>query len=168
MRNGFNVEGNSFVRKNSFLLKGFKKNKLSWVFEIWLFMFQNTLASREFWTWLFMNKFRTQALGDFGVKLQKLWGSRGNAYMLSAPIRVCVCAQSCPTLCNPIDCSLPGPSVHGLFQARILEWVVISYSRGSSPPRDRTPISGTTCISRHILYHCATWEAPSLPRTSLN
>ena len=78
----------------------------------------------------------TEALGDFGVKLQKLWGSRGNAYMLSAPIRVCVCAQSCPTLCNPIDCSLPGPSVHGLFQARILEWVVISYSRGSSPPRD--------------------------------
>ena len=44
--------------------------------------------------------------------------------------------QSCPTLCNPMDCSLPGSSVHGIFQARILEWVDISFSRASSPPRD--------------------------------
>ena len=41
-------------------------------------------------------------------------------------------------LCNPMDCSLPGSSVHGIFQARVLEWVAISFSRGSSPPRDRT------------------------------
>ena len=45
-------------------------------------------------------------------------------------------AQSCPTLCDPVDCSLPGFSVHGIFQARILEWVTISFSRGSSRPRD--------------------------------
>ena len=45
-------------------------------------------------------------------------------------------AQSCPTLCDPMDCSPPGSSVHGIFQARILEWVAISFSRGSSPPRD--------------------------------
>ena len=44
-------------------------------------------------------------------------------------------AQSCPTLCDPMDCSLPGSSVHGIFQARILEWVAISISRGSSQPR---------------------------------
>ena len=44
-------------------------------------------------------------------------------------------AQSCPTLCNPIDCSLPGSSVHGIFQAIVLEWVAISFSRGSSRPR---------------------------------
>ena len=44
--------------------------------------------------------------------------------------------QSCPTLCNPIDCSLPGSSVHGIFQARTLEWVAISFSRRSSQPRD--------------------------------
>ena len=49
-------------------------------------------------------------------------------------------AQSCLTLCNPMDCSLPGSSVHGIFQARILEWVVISFSRGSSRPRDRTRV----------------------------
>ena len=45
-------------------------------------------------------------------------------------------AQSCPTLCNPMDCTLPGSSIHGIFQARILEWVAISFSRKSSRPRD--------------------------------
>ena len=40
--------------------------------------------------------------------------------------------QSCPTLCEPMDCSLPGSSIHGIFQARVLEWVAISFSRGSS------------------------------------
>ena len=47
-------------------------------------------------------------------------------------------AQSCPTLCDPVDCSLPDSSVHGILQARILEWVAISFSRGSSWPRDQT------------------------------
>ena len=42
---------------------------------------------------------------------------------------VCSVSQSCPTLCNPMDCSLPGPSVHGIFQARILEWVAFSFSK---------------------------------------
>ena len=50
-------------------------------------------------------------------------------------------AQSCPTLCDPMDCSLPGSSVHEILQARILEWVAISFSRGSSRPRDQTPVS---------------------------
>jgi len=49
--------------------------------------------------------------------------------------------QSCPTLCNYMDCSPPGSSVHGIFQARILEWVAISFSRRSSQPRDWTPVS---------------------------
>ena len=53
-------------------------------------------------------------------------------------------AQSCPTLCNPGDCSPPGSSVHGILQARILEWVAISFSRVSSRPRDRTQVS---CIA---------------------
>ena len=50
-------------------------------------------------------------------------------------------AQSCPTLCYPVDCSPPGSSVHGILQARILEWVAISFSRGYSQPRDRTQVS---------------------------
>ena len=49
-------------------------------------------------------------------------------------------AQSCPTLCDPVDCSLPGFSIHEILQARILEWVTISFSRGSSRPRDRTQL----------------------------
>ena len=66
-------------------------------------------------------------------------------------------AQSCQTLCDPLDCSPPGSSVHGVLQARILEWVAISFSRGYSRSRDVTCIS---CIGRRILYHRATWEAP--------
>ena len=57
--------------------------------------------------------------------------------------------QSYPTLCDPVDCSLSGFSVHGILQARILEWVTISFSRGSSLPRDRTQVSciGGRCFN---------------------
>ena len=50
-------------------------------------------------------------------------------------------AQSCPTLCDPMPCRLPGSSLHGILQARVLEWVAISFSRGSSQPRDRNQVS---------------------------
>ena len=50
-------------------------------------------------------------------------------------------AQLCLTLCDPMDCSLPGSSVHGIFQATVLEWIAISFSRGSSQPRNRTRVS---------------------------
>ena len=50
-------------------------------------------------------------------------------------------AQSCPTLCNPMNCSLPRSSVHGIFQTRVLEWVAISFHMGSSQPRDQTQVS---------------------------
>ena len=77
-------------------------------------------------------------------------------------------AKSCLTLCSPMDCSLPGSSVHGISQARILEWVAISFSRGTSQARDRTYIS---CIGRQTLYHCTTKEAQIsffLKKTSLH
>ena len=67
-------------------------------------------------------------------------------------------AQSCLTLCDPMDCSPPGASVREIFQAGSLEWVAISYSRGSSWVRDHTCISCIFCICRWILHHCATWE----------
>ena len=53
-------------------------------------------------------------------------------------LMICCCSisQSCLTLCDPVDCSLPGSSVHGILQARTLEWVAIPFSRGSSWPRD--------------------------------
>ena len=63
-------------------------------------------------------------------------------------------AQSCPTLCNPMDCSPPGSSVHVIVQARTLEWVAISFSRGPSPPRDGPEtVSYVSCIGRRVLYH---------------
>ena len=52
--------------------------------------------------------------------------------------------QMCPTPCDPMDCSPPGSSVHEIFQGRIMEWVAISFSRGSSWPRDQTWVSCTT------------------------
>ena len=61
--------------------------------------------------------------------------------------------------CDPVDCSPPGSSVHGVFQAKILEWVAISSSRGSSQPRDQTHGSCDYCIGKWNLYHCGTWEA---------
>ena len=67
----------------------------------------------------------------------------------------CSVAQLCLTLWDFMDCSPSGSSVHGISQARILERVTISYSRGSSRPRDQTCIS---CIGRGILYHWATRE----------
>ena len=71
-------------------------------------------------------------------------------------------AHSCPTLCDPMDCSLPGFSIHGILQARILEWVTISFSRGSSRPRDQTWVSGIG--GRHFNLW-ATREAPLIGST---
>ena len=64
--------------------------------------------------------------------------------------------QSCPTLCNPMNCSLPGSSVHEIFQARVLEWAAISYSTGFSQPRDQTQVS---CIADSHFTVWATREA---------
>ena len=58
--------------------------------------------------------------------------------------------QSCPSLCDPMDCSPPGPSVRGILQARILEWVAISFCRGSSRPRDQT----------HVFYMSGRFSTP--------
>ena len=58
--------------------------------------------------------------------------------------------KPCLALCDPTNRSPPGSSIHGILQARVLEWVAISFSRGSSQPRDQTRIS---CVGRQILYH---------------
>ena len=69
--------------------------------------------------------------------------------------------QSCPTLCGPMDCSLPESCVHGILQERILDWVTISFSRGSSWPRDWTRVSCTFCIGRQSLYQLSHWGSPN-------
>ena len=72
---------------------------------------------------------------------------------------VCVCvlvAQLCLTLCNPMDRSPPGSSVHGILQARILEWVAVPFSRGSSQPREQTP---GFCVAGRVFTIWATRES---------
>jgi len=68
-------------------------------------------------------------------------------------------AQSCQTLCDTMDCSPPSFSVYGISQARILEWVAISYSRASSQPKGSNPHLLHLLLGRQILYHWATWKA---------
>ena len=63
-------------------------------------------------------------------------------------------------LCDGVDCSPPGSTVHGILQARILEQVAMSSSRGSSLPRDRTQVSYVSCIVRQVLYHQCPWGSP--------
>ena len=97
---------------------------------------------------------------------QKGWsrmrGMANATYLIQFAGLVCLClvTQSCPTLWDPMDCSPPGSSVHGNLQARILEWVVVPSSRGSSQPRDWTQVS-------HIEGGFFTAELPGKPWFSL-
>ena len=70
----------------------------------------------------------------------------------------CLVAQLCLTLCDPRDCSPPGSSVHGIVQARILEWVTISFSRDLPTKRSNPRLQHWQADS----FHCATWEAWAL------
>ena len=103
----------------------------------------------------------TQVGMDDHVHTQEKWLSisgspktiRRNGWLFSHVLCVCMCVkpfQSCLTLCDPMDCSPPGSSVHGILQAKILEWVVSLSSWGSFWPRDQTHVSGT---GRRSLYN---------------
>ena len=91
------------------------------------------------------------------------WGSNPFLYLWPygsqfKTVYVCVCVsakslQSCLTLCHPMNCSPRGSSVRGVLQARIPEWVAISFSSGSSQPRDRAHVFYVSCIGRQVLYH---------------
>ena len=79
-------------------------------------------------------------------------------YMCVCMYMLCVCSKllrSCLTLCDPIDHSSPGSSVHGIFQARILEWVAMPSPKGSSWPRHWTCISYVSCTGRRVIYTSA-------------
>ena len=77
-------------------------------------------------------------IAKFRLKLKKVGKSTRPFKMKESESEL---AQSCLTLCNPMDCSLPGFSIHWIFQARVLEWLAIAFSRGSSWPRDQTQVS---------------------------
>ena len=81
----------------------------------------------------------------------------------------CLVAKLCLALCDPMDCSTPGSSVHGISQAKILEWVAISVSRGSSRPRDQICLSysGRLFFFFFFFNHGATWEPQDVPHLSI-
>ena len=85
----------------------------------------------EFVYWLF-----------YLVSVPRNAGNYFDTHLYIRKVKVLV-TQSCPTLCDPMDCSLPGSSVHGFLQARILEWVAIPFSRESSQSRNQTQVSCT-------------------------
>ena len=118
--------------------------------------------------WTFMNNFVCvvcQAHEDLSVGVLFLWQrcmytskfarfhSVFSTCVLSSQRFVCSVAQLCLSLCDPVDCSPPGSAVHGILQARILEWAAMPSSRGSSQPRDRTHVSHVSCAGRRVLYH---------------
>ena len=83
----------------------------------------------------------------------RYWWVRNLNHWLIRPLCCCLVAKSCPTLCDPMDCSLPGYSVHGILQARILEWVATSFSKGSFRLKDLAHIS---CIAGRFFTIWAT------------
>ena len=90
---------------------------------------------------------------------QSSLGSPAGSHHLFCTRAACSVALSDPTLRDPTDCSPPDSSIHGVLQARILEWAAMSSSRGSSQPRDRTWASCVSWVGRCILSHCAVWKA---------
>ena len=86
-----------------------------------------------------------------GPRIDTGWGSKGRVVMLSG--------FSCVWLCDPMNYSLPGFSVHEILQTRILEWVAIPFSRGSSWPRDQTHISMSPALAGGLFTTSAPWEA---------
>ena len=100
-------------------------------------------------------------LGGHTSVHKRWWQKEMRGSRLSSEKSCCLVAQSCLALCDLLDCSPPGSSVHGVLQARRLGWAAVSSSGGSSWPRDGTCVF---CISRRVLYHWATREAPERRR----
>ena len=101
---------------------------------------------------------QTQSLPHQGVHKcsQACCGGYSNPFSI---MRTCAQLLSHVQLCDSMDCSQPGSSVHGILQPRILEWVAMPSSRGSSWSRDLTHVSCVSCVGKQILYQWATWEA---------
>ena len=93
------------------------------------------------WMW---QRDRTHMLFPLLLSQNSIWTSL---------VEIVLVAQSCSALCNPVDCSLLGFSVHGILQARTLERVAMPFCRGSCWPRDQTHVSCVSCIGRQTLYH---------------
>ena len=130
------ISNHSYEGHHASVIKGTKS--LSQEFQV----LQQTCSvayAREYLSW-------NQA---FWLYLVALSGSQFPGFQVKCMLLL----QSCPTLCETMDCSLLDFTVPRILQARILEWVAISFSRRSSRPRDRTCVSYVSCIGRWVLYH---------------
>ena len=103
------------------------------------------ILQARIWEWVAMSFSRVSSQPRNRSQVPRIAGG----FFTSIYCCCCLVAKSCQTLCNPMNCSLPGFSVHGILQPRILEWVDVSFSRGSSQPRDQTHVS---CFGRQSLY----------------
>ena len=93
-------------------------------------------------------------------RMQKIYIERQVCAKSDLKLLTTATAKSLQSHLKPMVCSPPGSSVHGILQARILQWVAISFSRGSSWPRDWTQVSNSSCIMQVDLYYWTTGEAP--------
>ena len=106
-----------------------------------------------------------QAPPSMGFSRQEYWSG---VPLPSPKLIQCAVSKSCPALCHPIDSSLPGSSVHGILQARILEWVAMPSSGGSSRLRNQTHFSGISYTAGRFFTHWATWEARTYTMLHVN
>ena len=135
---------------------------------VWPQLRREEAASKWFWSTRLVQGFQ-KGLAQWHLHSQS-WALTGFVPVGGTPwtvqtrctaIHLCACLLSRSVTSDslqpyrlwPMDCSLPGPSVHGILQARILEWVAIPSSKGSSQPRDRTRVCYVSCIGRWVLYH---------------
>ena len=116
-------------------------------------LFDHRTSSPFLLLFFFIMQFKWCLVGDWCYTEQSL----GNFLWKWKWMVKMLVTQLCPTLCHPMDCSLPGSFIYGIFQTRVLEWVAISFSRGPSQPRDRTPVSHI--VDRRFIVW-ATREAP--------
>ena len=130
----------SVLNKSSRRKKTNAQERTSWIISI---SYSLSAKIGEINWWHFVEKNATEPslkhnlfVLKFKIKLKR--EMKHSVYWLSNTSGI---AQLCPTLCDPMDCSLPGSSIHGIFQTRVLKWVAISFSRGSSQPKNKTQVS---------------------------
>ena len=133
---------------DSFISQEFCAVILVWSFQplscLWFYCFSSILTMRC----IFLFSHRSW----ISYCTLNIYRKKKKEYRVSK-VSVCACMLSRVQLCDPMDCHPPGSSVHVILQARILEHVAISFSRGSPWPRDWTCISGISFIGRQILHH---------------
>ena len=103
-------------------------------------------------------------LGDFKLNIMCICKNQNSCnffFFLSSNLCCAKSLQLYLPLYDAVDCCPPGSSVHGILQARILQWVAMSSSRGPSRPRDQTQVSQVSCVGRWILYYLSHQGSPS-------